>query len=511
MANEIFGDGATVLSATYAGDNDSSGIFTDGDTVAPGATPSDTGVILSTGDAEDYTNATGEFNQRTNTSSNTSGVNNDPQFNALAGAPTRDASILEVTFQTDPTTTTLSFQFIYGSEEYPEFVGSTFIDTVGVWINGTAVDLAVGAGDSNVDNISPLSNSSLYVDNTGDAFNTEMDGFTATLTLTLNVIPNAVNTIRIGIADVADSNFDSNLLIAGGSIQNTVLAADDNFTAVLNGTPLLNVLANDTESSGGTLTLTHINGQPVTVGVPILLPTGEQLSVNADGTINLINDNDLGLITFSYTTQNAAGVSDTAFVNITTVPCFLKGTRLKTSMGWKRVEDVSVGDMVKTLDNGFQSVRWIGFRQVDPSPETSPILISANSLGDHGDIWVSPQHRVLIRDHRCALMFGEEEVFIAAKDLQNSRTIRTELGCTNITYFHVMLDTHQVIDSEGLLTESFQPGPHSITGFSSARMDEIRAVFPAIDPETGLGYGAAARTTIKAFEAQMLTNMEQVA
>ena len=47
MANEIFGSGATVNSATYFGDNNASGIYSNGDVVSPFATPGDTGVILS--------------------------------------------------------------------------------------------------------------------------------------------------------------------------------------------------------------------------------------------------------------------------------------------------------------------------------------------------------------------------------------------------------------------------------------------------------------------------------
>ena len=57
MANAIFGDGVQVVNASYTGDIDSAGIYTNGDSVAPGVTPSDTGVILSTGNAESFTNA----------------------------------------------------------------------------------------------------------------------------------------------------------------------------------------------------------------------------------------------------------------------------------------------------------------------------------------------------------------------------------------------------------------------------------------------------------------------
>ena len=96
MAQNIFGDGVTVTGATFSGDNDSSGIYTGGDSVAPGVTPGDTGVILSTGDAGDFTNSSGQSNQSNSTSTNTSGVNNNSQLNTAAGSRTYDAAILDV-------------------------------------------------------------------------------------------------------------------------------------------------------------------------------------------------------------------------------------------------------------------------------------------------------------------------------------------------------------------------------------------------------------------------------
>lgn len=56
VAQSIFGDGVVSSGATFFGGNDSSGIYTNGDSIAPGVTPSDTGVILLTGDADDFTN-----------------------------------------------------------------------------------------------------------------------------------------------------------------------------------------------------------------------------------------------------------------------------------------------------------------------------------------------------------------------------------------------------------------------------------------------------------------------
>ncbi|MEL7167569.1 MAG: choice-of-anchor L domain-containing protein, partial [Pseudomonadota bacterium] len=221
MANAIFGDGVQVQGASYTGDIDSAGIYSGGDSIAPGVTPGDTGVILSTGNAESFTNSSGDANQSASTSANTTGQNNNAQFNAAAGAPTRDAAYLDVDFIPDGDVMTM--QFVFASEEYPEFANSQYQDFVGVWINGAQVDVAVGDGDTDPGNINSASNINLFVDNTNSDFNTEMDGFTVTMTLTIPVNKDALNSIRIGIADVADSSYDSNLLIAGNSLQTAVI------------------------------------------------------------------------------------------------------------------------------------------------------------------------------------------------------------------------------------------------------------------------------------------------
>ena len=502
MANEIFGNGATVVGASYSGWSQSSGIYYNGDSVAPGATPSDTGVILSTGRASHFTNSRGQANQDTNTSTNTRGPNNDAQFNALAGTNTYDASILTVDFI--PEGDTMSIQFIYSSEEYPEYVNSIYNDLVGVWVNGAPVSLAVGDGDSDIGNVNATNNMNLFQNNSNDDYNTEMDGFTVTLTLTLNVNPGVVNSIRIGIADVADSNYDSNLLIAGGSIQSDVLAYDDDYDVVQNGSTTFDVLANDVEGDGGTLTITHINGQAVTAGSTVTLASGAQVTLNADGTFGYENDLDIEEVSFTYTTENSAGVSDTAFVTVNTIPCFVAGTLVQTPSGLRQVEQLQPGDLVTTKDDGPQPVRWIGSRTVDATAALAPIRIEAGAFGDHGTLSVSPQHRVLITDEMAEVLFGSKEVLVAAKDLINDKTVRRDTTLRDVTYVHILFDTHQVIYSEGLATESFLPGPQSLQSFEHDVIHEICTIFPEIDPMTGHGYGAAARTSLKGYEAQVL-------
>ncbi|WP_299204084.1 Hint domain-containing protein [uncultured Tateyamaria sp.] len=503
MADAIFGDGVQVVSASYTGDIDSAGIYSNGDSVSPGVTPGDTGVILSTGEVEDFTNSSGQENQATNTSTNTSGQNNNGQFNAAAGARTFDASYLDVDFIPDGNLMTM--QFVFSSEEYPEFQNSIYQDFVGVWVNGDLVEMEVGDGDTDPGNINTTNNINMFVNNSNDAFNTEMDGFTITLTLTMVVNPDVVNSIRIGIADVADSQFDSNLLIAGDSVQTSLVAVGDDVNVYPDGTTSFNVLDNDVSPVGSTLTITHINGQPVSydsvtgIGTTITLPTGQQVTIGPNGELTVVGDGDEEDFNFTYTVTDGNN-TDVGFVNATSVPCFVAGTLISTPEGDVPVESLREGDPVLTQDDGPQPLRWIGTRTVAAQDQYAPILIRAGTFGQHDDVMLSPLHRVLIRDSLAELLFGDREVLVAAKDLVNDRSVTRREGGT-VTYVHLMFDRHQVVFSGGLATESFLPGPQTTKSFEREIVEEICSIFPELDPETGEGYGPAARRTLRGYEA----------
>jgi len=500
MAQEIFGDGVTVVGASYTGDNRSSGIYTNGDTVSGGVTPSDSGVILSTGRATRFTNNSGQSNQSNSTSTNTKGVNNDPDFNALVGSNTYDAAWLDVDFI--PTGDTLTMQFVFSSDEYPEYSNTIYNDAVGVWVNGMPATLTVGDGSTTVGNVNQTDNINLYNSNTGDQFNTEMDGFTVTMTLTMTVIPGVVNTIRIGIADLSDSSYDSNLLIAGDSLQTVLIANDDSIRIDAGGSKTLNVLGNDSSSTGATLTVTHINGVAVTAGDVVTLPNGQTVTLNADGTFTITADLDEELAAFTYAISDGTH-TDTGFVTVNTVPCFVAGTLIRTPGGEVPVETLEAGDLVVTQDDGVQPLRWVGCRTVPATGNHAPIRIAAHTFGVHRTLMVSPQHRVLIRDSISELLFGEPEVLVAAKHLLNDRTVTRRTGGM-VTYHHLLFDEHQVVFSEGLPTESFLPGPQATDSFEQDLLEELQSLFPELDPMTGAGYSPSARRTLKEHEAIVL-------
>ncbi len=508
MANEIFGNGVSVNSASYTGASGSSAIYSDGDAISPFVVPGDRGVILSTGNATSFTNQGGGSNDSTSTTTNTSGPNNLAEFNAVAGNNTFDASFLDVTFTPDADTNLMTMQFVFGSEEYPEFSNSVYNDVFAVWVNGVHIPLSITSSATAVTGVNQTDNINLYNSNTNDEFNTEMDGFTVTMTLTMPVNAGVENDIRIGIADASDSSFDSNVLIAADSVQTDLIAIRDEVTVQEGATGIVDVLANDLNEAGGELVVTHINGQSIAAGGSVTLATGQVVTLNADMTLSVMTDLDLDTVSFTYgiASEDTDGMAlevDTGFVTVTTIPCFVAGTMITTPLGARRVEDLCAGDLVMTKDRGAQPVRWAGTRVVAASGALAPITIRANTFGTHDRLMVSPLHRILIRDAVAELLFGEEEVLVAAKDLVNDGSVRRLEG-GQVKYVHLLFDQHEVIWSAGLQTESFLPGPQTTKLFEQDIVEEICAIFPELDPGTGTGYSPAARRTLRKYEARLL-------
>jgi Ca2+-binding RTX toxin-like protein len=321
MANAIFGDGITVTSASFQGDAVQSGIYNGALSTIAGIVPTDTGVILSTGNVTDFTNSSGTTDTNTvagRSSDPLGGIDGDAQLNAVAGMATFDGAILNASFI--PTGDMLTMQFVFSSEEYPEYVNGGVNDAFGVWINGSFVPATISvAGNISIDSVNGGVNQNLYRDNTADQFNTEMDGFTYVLSFKAPVTPGQVNTIKIGIADGGDSAFDSNLLIMGNSIQTFALAMDDTIQLTANSSRTFDILANDRDETDAGLTITHINGTAVVSGQVVTLATGEKVRLNADGTVTVFSDGDPGTNALSYTVLDTQGNTDVGFIFVETV------------------------------------------------------------------------------------------------------------------------------------------------------------------------------------------------
>jgi len=259
LVNILLGGGVTVSNITFQGVNHSAGTFSGG----TGIIGFESGIILSTGNIADVVGPNTEDSTTTH-----NGLPGDAVLNSLIiGYTTLDATVLEFDFV--PTSNVIVFEYVFGSEEYNEYVNTAFNDVFGFFINGVNQALipstSVPVSINNVNGGGPSygtnpSNSAYYINNDlqdgGGLINTELDGMTVVLSVVANVTPSQTNHIRLAIADASDSILDSDVFIKMAS-----------FTApALTLAPLT-----DTNPLGSshTLTATLINedGNPIPGGV----------------------------------------------------------------------------------------------------------------------------------------------------------------------------------------------------------------------------------------------------
>ena len=135
--------------------------------------------------------------------------------------------------------------------------------------------------------------------------------------------------------------------------------------------------------------------------------------------------------------------------------CFLAGTRIKTIKGDVCIEELRIGDRVSTVSGESKRIKFIGRREVwrEPPPVVHwPRKISRFAIDGkvpHSDLYVSPWHAIYI-----------DNILIPAKYLVNGVTIVADAKPEALppTYFHIELNTHEVILAEGLAVESFLGG-----------------------------------------------------
>ncbi len=229
----LLGPGVVAFNIQYSGASQAIGFF-NGVNSNIGL---DSGVIISTGKAFD---AVGPNNTTSMTS-----INNTPgnsMLTQLAGQPTLDAAVLEFDFI--PSSDTVTFRYVFASEEYYEGVCTPYNDIFAFLLNGPGitgtVNLALVPSTTTPVSISSvnggviglpmfqastsypycvLTNSIFYVDNSSPpGLTVQYDGFTKIFIAKSKVIPCQTYHIKLAIADGGNDNtWDSAVFLEAGS------------------------------------------------------------------------------------------------------------------------------------------------------------------------------------------------------------------------------------------------------------------------------------------------------
>ena len=229
LANLILGSGITISNASFTGTTVSAGSFSGGLAAGIGI---EQGLILTSGDINiapgpnDDSGAGADFYEQLGYQGP-----GDSDLDAIVGADTYDATVLEFDFVSDGGN--LFFNYAFASEEYDEFVGSPFNDVFAFLLDGINIALIPGTSTAvaintinngnGFDPMSVPSNPELFVDNTGATFDIQYDGFTTVLVArALNLSP-GTHHIKLAVADTSDEILDSAVFIGGGTFSDTIV------------------------------------------------------------------------------------------------------------------------------------------------------------------------------------------------------------------------------------------------------------------------------------------------
>ena len=245
-------------------------------------------------------------------------------------------------------------------------------------------------------------------------------------------------------------------------------------------------------------TYLNFNGNNLTSDDPdapdlgqIFIAAGENLSGVADGTETLTIDQytDIDYNSSGGIEAGTPEVGDGNFsseINELLVICVARGTLIHTPDGPQYVETLREGDMVLTLDDGAQEIRWIGSRKVSALGENAPIRFAAGAIGNYRDLYVSPNHRMLVTGAKAELLYGSDEVLVAAKHMVDDRRVQ-RIPRKEIEYFHFLFDRHQIVFAEGAPTESLFPAQHALNAVEEEARAEIIRIFPELAVQDCIG------------------------
>lgn len=227
----LVGAGITYSNVSYTGDANSIGKFTTG--VTPTNLGISSGVVMSTGYVNGYNSQPLLGSPVTSFVSSMTLGNTDADLQTLISSSVLDA--VKIEFDFIPVSDTIKFRYVFGSEEYNEYVGSSYNDVFGFFVSGpnpsggsyTSYNIARIPNTTlpvTINNVNAGSYSQYYVNNDVLGGTTIVyDGFTTVLTAWLRVTPCVQYHIKLAVGDAGDESFDSGVFLEANSFSSPTL------------------------------------------------------------------------------------------------------------------------------------------------------------------------------------------------------------------------------------------------------------------------------------------------
>ena len=254
----------------------------------------------------------------------------------------------------------------------------------------------------------------------------------------------------------------------------------------------------DTEADTANIDLSTFSANNLQIDIKQYDPTD---SIELQGAFNQYVDPD-NVKEFTFDYVGADGQTYSSYVNakdggekdFTSDPapisiCFTAGTVFETRDGPKVIEDLQLGDEVRTLDSGFVAIRWLGCTnlraaQLRAWPDLLPVRVKKDAFGagrPDCDVVLSPNHRVLIDGWRAQLYFGEAEFLVPVKSLVDDISVFQDADFSDVSYYHLLLENHEIVVTHGLLSESLFLGDQTMMALGEHSRLELRSSFSSAE------------------------------
>ncbi|MEX0278078.1 MAG: Hint domain-containing protein [Ruegeria sp.] len=245
-----------------------------------------------------------------------------------------------------------------------------------------------------------------------------------------------------------------------------------------------------------------VDGSPVTY-ILLQFTGGAQYIVVTSGTVN-VNDELEGNVRTQFRAPEPEYEDLPSFV------CFTAGSRILTPSGLRLIETLTPGDAVVVGNGSTRLVRWVGRRSLSRQelrdrPKLCPIRIRAGSFGPQTptrDVLVSPQHRIAVSSPSLQLLCCDPMMLAPAKTLVNGRSITQQSPDRGVEYIHILFDAHELVNVDGLWSESFFPGDCTMNAMSIAARDELLTLVPDLYAGNS-NFAETALPVLKPFEVEL--------
>jgi len=147
--------------------------------------------------------------------------------------------------------------------------------------------------------------------------------------------------------------------------------------------------------------------------------------------------------------------------------CFLRGTKIQTVLGERKIEDLAIGDLLPTVFGGIRPIQWIAryrYRKSDPSrpwgKDVLPVRVARSALAPdvpHADLFLTQRHALYV-----------DGALVRVGGLINGATIALYAAeeFDELEFFHIKLETHDLIHVEGAVCETLQSVDENANNFA---------------------------------------------